>query len=272
MHNKISNIWFEYDIDPATVKNAISLPGIFLSFNPDGTNTDQYRQALEIVERSFDLLLNKPVRKEVVSRLQTLADKLPDGVYVSNFGIMPARHPLAIRININNIPVDSVASFLQDISTKPVAKDLADVIEVAWKFSGHVALCLDINETVSDRIGFEMFFNNTKNTDRDIRACLDFLVAAGYCSANKRNALLDWPGCTDPATIAEPWATDLVMENLHEPPDIFNLIERTINHLKLVYQPGRPLEAKVYLAINWARMTMTKARQTRNYKRLVASS
>src|SRR5262249_50741750 len=61
---------------------------------------------------------------------------------------------------------------------------------------------------------------------------LDALAQRGLCTAAKREALLAWHGTAWRRLPHELWLT---------------LMARLINHVKLVHQPGRDLEAKSYV-------------------------
>ena len=81
-------------------------------------------------------------------------------------------------------------------------------------------------------------------------ALLDLLTADGACTPGQRAGLLAWPGVNDPGNSATPWPGDLMLASLLQPPDRFSAIVRQLSHVKVSYQPGRPLEAKAYLG--WA--------------------
>src|SRR5262249_25149659 len=83
----------------------------------------------------------------------------------------------------------------------------------------------------------------TANREGRWRPLLDALAERGLCTAAKREALLAWYGLAWWSLPHQLWPTPAA---------------RLINHVKLVYQPGRALEAKGYVGfvhLKWARLS-----------------
>ena len=78
------------------------------------------------------------------------------------------------------------------------------------------------------KIGIECYINQNQK-DNWARA-LAFLVSETLTTKKISEACLKWKGYKLEKT---------------ENPEIFNMFFRKINHIKLVYTPGKPLEAKI---------------------------
>jgi ubiquinone/menaquinone biosynthesis C-methylase UbiE len=73
-------------------------------------------------------------------------------------------------------------------------------------------------------------------------------VERSLCTPAKRNSLLAWPGFSQKADNPELWPKNLSGGDLFLGAKAISVFWRTINLIKIVYQPENPLEAKAYLA------------------------
>ncbi len=93
-------------------------------------------------------------------------------------------------------------------------------------------LHLDFHDRIAPAIGLEYSFSRKPQFGgrlHEIRF-LDHLIGRGLCSATQASALGSWPG-------------GMTIQRGHER----GLVLRRVNHIKLVYEPGFPLQAKAYL-------------------------
>ena len=70
------------------------------------------------------------------------------------------------------------------------------------------------------------------------------------CTADKREALLAYPGYVDEATRDMPWPAALRQASQLLGGRSLSTFVRSLHHVKIVYRPGEQLEAKAYLAGN----------------------
>jgi hypothetical protein len=115
-----------------------------------------------------------------------------------------------------------------------------------------VSLNIDVGETVGRKIGFECYFDGNRQPRREPRwnTFLDSLVRSGLCTADKREALLAYPGYADEDADGVPWPTALRRASQLLGRRSLSTLVRSPHHIKIVYRPGEPLEAKAYLAGN----------------------
>jgi hypothetical protein len=74
-------------------------------------------------------------------------------------------------------------------------------------------------------------------------------VEKGMCLPEKRDALLVYPGVEHPDDFTGGIMKPFISVSQHLD-DIFSgSLVRYISHVKVVYQPGRPLESKAYPAV-----------------------
>jgi hypothetical protein len=77
--------------------------------------------------------------------------------------------------------------------------DLRGVLEPMARLVDHVYLDIDVGETVHHKIGLECHFDGNKQPRTEPRwgIFLDSLARDGLCTADKRGALLAYPGYVD---------------------------------------------------------------------------
>jgi hypothetical protein len=105
----------------------------------------------------------------------------------------------------------------------------------------HLSFDLDESGGISWRVGLEGSFAR----QRDPRWATLFarLVARGLCMPAERDAILAWPGYDSFWTAAAEWPL--------EPAGPRGFCVRALSHVKVVAQPERPPEAKVYLLVSF---------------------
>ena len=113
------------------------------------------------------------------------------------------------------------------------------------------ALHLDVGSEVYPRIGLECYLGAPDGSDWSptATAFLDSLAGAGLCVPSKREGLLAWPG-----------EQRVPADSVAPPPGVaerarllsraaFTMYRREMNHIKLNFRPGGPLEAKAYVGV-----------------------
>jgi hypothetical protein len=93
---------------------------------------------------------------------------------------------------------------------------------------------VDAGEGAPPRLGVELTLARPCQRRGEIaeRGFLDRLAELGLCTPARRDALPRWPGAEVRTLPHELWPSR---------------VERRVNCVKLVFEPGRPLHAKAYL-------------------------
>ncbi len=158
-------------------------------------------------------------------------------------GTMLSRKMDVLRLCIFNITGDEISNFLSRIG---VQGSLGEIESAIADFAGLVdSLCLhlDIGEVIYPRIGLELLYDNLhpwkRQPNKEIRwfQLFDKLVERGLCTPEKREALLAWPGYI-------PISQSSGGQELNSTPN--GLLLRGLQHIKLVFCPNQPPEAKAY--------------------------
>lgn len=221
LHQMINEIWLEFDVDGQ--QSNVPIPAILLGLNQETDCNAQF-----LIETAQKLLAHS-VSSNLKSNLQLCLDALPtDASIIGCIGAMLSRKCNAVRIIVYRIPPAQISAYLVDIGWTGSFNELEEVVTTVSPWVDNIVLSLDVGDTVFSRVGLEFYFKKLPKDKSCWQSFLEYLVTTGLCTPEKRNALLAWPGYEEKA---------------------LSIFYRFITHIKIVYQPGIPLEAKGYLGI-----------------------
>lgn len=183
----------------------------------------------------------------VVTDLDRCFGACPDGVFVSHVGVILSRNVPALRVNVKRLQPDALISYLQEIGWPGEIKELEALMKQLFSLVDRVTVCLDVGKRIYPQIGLECILLHQPQRESPWEIFLDYLVARGLCAPSKREALLNWPGQTNPVNSPVPWPGHLIAASLLQPRERFTIFDRQLSHIKIVYGPEGQLEAKAYL-------------------------
>lgn len=255
LQRAITGVWFEFDLQPAP-GGSPTLPGLFVHFAPvdsAGVTVTKLREALLL---AIELLGAVETPMAFLQILDTCVETLPAQVVPSYVGLMLSRQPFSLRAQFSGFTRKSLLDFLDALQLEVVPESFSAALDLSHRYFHAFVFCIDLIPQVSARLGIELFPRQFREGMNDA-VFLEALVSRGLCSDAKREGALAWPGRIQPGEEAQDWPEQLLIQSLAKPIDEFGLIERQINHYKLVSTPGHPIEAKIYLAANhlWASFT-----------------
>ena len=239
----IDHIWLEYDVEAADAQAGRRAPGVFCRLRRPKRAAHTARELCGRTLAVVEALTGHPASRVVRECLSASMTRLSPDAAVPYLGFMIARRLPTIRVCIAKLPLADTEAYLAAtaaVGGRPVAQvasqaALRDGAGGPWYVP---MLHLDIDERRGflHRIGMERPFpqpcqlaGETGAAERDL---LDALTARDLCARRKRDALLTWPGRSVAMLRHElGWST----------------VERRINHLKFVHEPGFGTETKGYL-------------------------
>ncbi|MDJ1168789.1 hypothetical protein PMG71_05070 [Roseofilum sp. BLCC_M154] len=240
--HEIPEIWLEYDRDNSS--DFLPLPAIFVGFPQEKNPTvDTYA----IATKSLNLLLDCSVWHKWQDNLERCFRACPHGVFVSHIGVMLSRNSPALRVNVKHLQPDALVDYLQEIGWQQDTQELQALMKQLLEFVDLLTVCLDVGQLIYPQIGLECILHGQPPHESRWAMLLDFLVKRGLCLPEKQEALLTWPGQTTPVNAQASWPSQLIVASLLQSKECFTLFDRRLSHLKLVYRPQSPLEAKAYL-------------------------
>lgn len=255
LQRAIMGVWFEFDLQPG-LSASPALPGLFLHFAPVNSGELTLAQLRNALVLAMDILGVGETPIAFLQALDNSVEKMPGHVVPSYVGLMLSRQPFSLRAQFSGFNRNSLLEFLDALRFDTVPESLSAALDLSDRYFHAFVFCIDLMPNMSARLGIELFPRQYRDGMNNA-GFLEDLVAQGLCSDEKREAALAWPGRIPPGEAARNWPAQLLIQSLAKPIDEFGLIERQINHYKLVSTPGHPVEAKIYLAANhfWASFT-----------------
>lgn len=240
LNQEIENIGLEFDVNRQLPQ--VPIPCIFLKFNQETVINAQ-----SLIKISNKLLKSR-VSPLLESNLRRCADFLPAGATISHLGAMLSRQVNALRVNVKGISPEQLSNYLMQIGWTDSTNTFSTLVLTLSEFVDSILLSFDVGDTVLPRIGLECFLNNQPYEEPRWQLFLDYLVEAGLCTPAKKNAFLAWPGLCQKLSIPDLWPSNISFGDRFLGSRAYSIFWRRVSHIKLVYQPDIPLEAKGYLA------------------------
>jgi hypothetical protein len=249
LHAAIEDLWLEFDQPPA------SSLSVFVGFprRPEPGDV-RHRRA----EAALDLLAGRPAWSGFAHGLARCFAACRDPAYISHVGLMLGRPSPFLRVNVKRLDPDRLGGFLREVGWGARPDAAIELASSLRPLVDGLTLCLDVGAQVRSRLGFEVHLDRQPAREPRWRSLLDALVAREWCTPPKRDALLAWPGVITPVQRPEAWPADLVRAALQRPADHLTTLERRLGHVKVVYDPAGPVEAKGYFGFEhqWSRPTV----------------
>ena len=222
-------VWLEFDLDRPG--ESLPTPSVCARL-PQGVD-------LEWIAASLLPALHGERLGDAQRRLiQSCYDEIPEGaslLYVFSLLSRPGR---LIRLEIFGLNPAAALAYMRRVAPHAVAP----MAEVAPVFEGidRPHLSFDIGEEILPRVGLEGSFASQR--DPRWTELLTRLAARGLCSSAEQDAILAWPGYDTFWTAPADWPL--------EQAGLQGFCVRSLSHVKVVVQPERAPEAKVYLLLS----------------------
>jgi hypothetical protein len=255
LYDAVDNVWLEFDVDGPFPE--VPVPSVFFGLQEKGQAdatgaTDEQNGSRETAGKAIRLLAGGEPRPRMVETLSRCFRALSPDEHVFQVGLMLSRGAEAVRLCIRLRSVERVVEYLAEVGWTGGEAVLDDVLGQLARSVDIVSLNIDVGETIGPKIGLECFFDGNRQPKREPRwgTFLDALVRSGLCTADKREALLAYPGYVDEKAMDVPWPAALRRASRLLGGRSLSTFVRSLHHVKIVYTPGEPLEAKAYLAGN----------------------
>lgn len=228
----IGMVFLEFDAPFASFPAPLRPPALFARLALEvGDGDAQWRQAEPLISDVVSLLLGQPLPAPTRAKLHEVFAGLPLGGHVVDVAAMLPRGSTEVRV-FASIPRHHLSTYLARLGWQGAAGDLETALSVLTRQRSHVSVQLDVSDQILRRIGIETSGDPDPASHDAWWAVIARATALGLCTPEKQTALASWLGTTRETVPASGWPY---------------LLHRMISHVKLVIDPGQPLEAKAYL-------------------------
>ena len=240
---EIGDVFLEFDVEGEP--EPVPIPSFFIEYD------SRAGRRLEALEQSLALLWGEPLEPRVRARLRECLRALPPQGRLSAVGAMFSRRFEGVRLCLHGLGPDTLPAYLARIGWPGEPSEVSAVLSRLSVPVEHMALSFDVGQQVQPRVGVECHLARSLHEPDTARwkSLLEGLVTQGLCLPDKRTALVAWLGHTHLRSRPEALPGDLRAHHAALSARALPVFLRRINHVKLVFQPGQPPEAKAYLAL-----------------------
>ncbi|BAZ48786.1 hypothetical protein NIES4103_13960 [Nostoc sp. NIES-4103] len=248
-----NSVWLEFDMDRLSAAELVPSVILFAYWLDNMESKMVVHRPLSWLTKTILPMLRGGPLPDYLERNFLHCLELTTPALYFQVGTMLSRKIDVLRLCVFNITGDEITNFLSRIGLEEC---LGEIEQAIADFAGLVdSLCLhlDIGEVVYPRIGLELLYDNLhpwkRQPNKETRwlQLFDQLVERGLCTPEKRKALLAWPGYVP---ISQSSMSD-------------GLLLRGLQHIKLVFSPNQPLEAKAYFGAAYNPLPSKKPNSTK---------
>jgi hypothetical protein len=254
LYDNVDNVWLEFDVDGQPSK--VPEPSFF--FAPRGIRGEEEKLSLPnnishmnnwVTDEALRLLFGNSLQDQVKKQMLTCFKSLPPSGEVFQIGVMLPRksESQAIRLCVKGIANEQILEYLESIAWSAHLNELSVILSELSSLVDDIKLNFAIADTIFPKIGFECYFDKQPKNTLKWQLFLDYLVKHQLCSLEKANALLTWSGYSEEKFNQELWPSNFAKASAFVYPSLKSTIVRLLHHIKIVYQPNQPLQAKAYL-------------------------
>lgn len=247
LYDKVIGLWFEFDT--SDLSSEASIPSIFIHSVPIKSNseTSNYKW---LTHTALPLLVGRRLSKIVEQRIIGCIQKMPSEATLYQIGTMLSRVTDGIHLVIKRIRPDQIIPYLKSIGWSDENEGLSSLLKELEKHVNRIVLHISVGEQVDPKIGIECsFYPGFNDKEAGWSEFLDYLIEKELCLSEKHSALLNFPG-VEQEDASNDFNLKSYVPSVMIPDNNFSsALVRYISHVKIVYKPNHPLEAKAYYGI-----------------------
>jgi hypothetical protein len=247
----IHNVWLEFDVDGSAPR--VPVPSVFLG-----------SEALQVAEPAADpdvmpphcawlaglalpLLLIQEVGSGPRRQIARCLNLLPSGARIFQVGLMLSRVSRITRLCVRGVSGRQIVDYLEALGWEGSVREMKTIVDSLAPLVERIDVDLDVTDRVLPKIGLECY---PVMSAPGIQRFLDFFVSSGLATAEKAKALAAWRGMAHERLTPDVWPRELLSVSGFLGGRVHSTFLRWLHHVKVVYQPAVPLEAKAYLAVS----------------------
>ncbi len=246
INKNVLGLWFEFDTSESS--EGLPEPNIFFHTKSIRIDSKQDENNFNwILKLAMPLLIGRNLSSSIEEKLLDTIKKLPEGASIFHFGMMLSRESNGIRIVINKMKPDNVIPYLDSIGWHYESKQFIQILKELNDYVSRIVLHLNITEEIDKKIGIECSFSlNSYHTESNWEYFLDYLEKNNLCIPEKKKALLEFIGADLESSLpdfnVEQYKPSVMIAESNKS----LALVRYISHIKLVFNPGKPIFAKAY--------------------------
>ncbi|MEI7982552.1 MAG: hypothetical protein WCI71_12940 [Bacteroidota bacterium] len=226
---KVDQFWLEFDCG-STAYN--TTPNIFfrISEEPGLSRFAQWVRIHQVLNYIYKMLFGIDFPAELAESLKLCIESLPVSANLYQTGFMIPRKTEAIRLVLTRFDKKEIVGYLKSIGWPGEPELAEEMIHVYAAMFDYSVYNVHIGKSVLPFLGIEMYYRDMKQPQWEPRwgEIFRFLESKNLALPSKCRGMTDYCG---QRTVSGLFPVRYI---------------KGINHLKLVYKPGIPLECKGY--------------------------
>jgi hypothetical protein len=246
----VHNMWLEFDVEG--VAPSIPVPSVFIgpenlqSAEPAEDNSLMPGCCAWLTDSALPLLLSGDLDPALRRQIARCVNLLPPGACIFQVGQMLARASRITRLCVRGVSKTQIIEYLQALDYDTSSGQLHELLDLLGPLAARIDLDMDVADRVLPKIGLEAYPAADASA---IHRLLNQLVSCGLSTPAKAEGLESWRGMALERLTPEIWPRDLLALSGFLGGRVHSVFARWLHHVKIVYQPGFPLRAKAYLAV-----------------------
>ncbi len=251
LHRATRDIW----VDLARRDDPSCSFGMRLSGLPEAT-----RRPLEVVIRAlelgFEALRGAPLDPPALTSMRALVRRLPDTARVDRAGLM-AGLPDDVRLWLTRLSPEEIGDLVEATRDRDEARQIRELLDDPALRAGAIGPRIDVRDGVDRAVGLVCTVDPAGSPAQVAarwRPLLDRLVAAGLCTADRRDALSGCHGLLRERP-SERWPEHLTRLSKLFGDGTQSVLEWRLHHVCIECDRGEPVHATATIAAahGWSR-------------------
>jgi hypothetical protein len=238
----LGELWQVYDIiDPN--ESSLPVPWVYITYLKNFFDDDQNLKT-EIISKTLPIFDNR-LPSDLTNKFFRILRTIPASIRIGPIGILKRNKTTSLRLFLEINTFEEIIKVLRQLHW-PGNLDEFRVKMTPWAESRRFfGLALDFDGNFQPKIGIEYHFT-VGRWQEDMTILTQNLCEQGLCSVTKRDALLGWNGTFEVETMPNfwSWPNRFIEAPKNIPPKVN--IQRIANFVKIIFEPNKPLVAKVY--------------------------
>jgi hypothetical protein len=245
----VHNMWLEFDVDGKPSPTPV--PNVFIGSNrlwPMTPVADLHTipsKCAWLTDLALPMLMGNKVSLTVRRQLARCINLLPGDARLFQVGLMLARASESVRLCVRGISRTQIVSYLKALAWEGPHNELETLIDSLEENVERIDLDFNADDRLLSTIGLECYISAER-----LPRFLAHLVSSKLCTAPKAKALGLWPGSVHQHMRPNVWPKDLLAASGLRGSGFQSTFVRFVHHVKLVYEPKAPLQAKAYIGIH----------------------
>ena len=251
LFTNVHNMWSEFDVDGMPLSTPV--PSVFIGatnlrpLQPAPDTSEMPSHCAWLTDSALPILLGSSLDSSLRRQIARCLNFLPSSAYIFQVGLMLGRTSPITRLCIGGLSGTQIIEYLRVLDYYTPLTEVEDLVNSLDPLVERIKLDLDVADRVLPKIGLEC------RVDADrvaIRRFFNYLVSSNLSTPAKAEALQSWGGMAHERLTPDIWPRDLLALSCFLRERVHSAFARLLHHIKIVYQPDLPLQAKAYFGVS----------------------